>query len=247
VEKADMNLIRSQNKRLTMEIALSKMAYMNRLAEKKKSAEPIKTARPSTKVAAETPETSYKKATSSANLKAQPDRQVSKTKASSKDTKDKSSRKYVSLTPSISADIDALVANIEKEETTKRNLSNPFTTEYFQEVFSEWRGKSKFNSFKSAIDHSLVILEENKVIIKTPTEIFMELLKQESKMILDIRSRYPNKELEIEFITDLSAFADYKPPEKTKILTTSEKIQVFKKENKDFEAFVKKLNLKPTN
>ena len=40
LERTDMDLVRSQNKRLSLEIALSKMAFMNRTVEKKK-AEPI--------------------------------------------------------------------------------------------------------------------------------------------------------------------------------------------------------------
>ena len=71
------------------------------------------------------------------------------------------------------------------------------------------------------------------------------MLKQDLKLIEEIRNRYPARELEILFRVELSAFPDYKVPEKTKVLSTIEKIELFKKTNQDFGPFYDKFRLKP--
>ena len=250
VEKADLNLVRSQNKRLTMEIGLSKMAYMNRVVEKKSLA----------KSRAEKPQQTPQSATvSSVNFKNTIDSKVSKTKpidqkksqehvkekVKKTETRATVKKKYLSLTPSISADIDQLVAEIAEEETVKKNTVSPFTVKYITSILQEWKNKSKYNSFKTAIDNTKVELSGDQLKILTPTEIYLEMLKQDLKLIEEIRNRYPARELEILFRVELSAFPDYKVPEKTKVLSTIEKIELFKKTNQDFGPFYDKFRLKP--
>ncbi len=243
LDKTDMNLLRSHNKRLTMEIALSKIAYMNRVIEKKKITE---VQPPKARPAVVANKKANSKSTAKVSIVKEAPAAASKKSKNELTTDDlsKRTRKYSSLTPTITTDIDALVASIDKEEKKKRAHKNPFTDEFIGGILQEWKKKSLLNSFKSAVTNSKVVVKDNKLTIFAPSEVFSELLKQESDMILDIRSHYPKKEIEIVFEVDSSVFPDYKPPEKVKILTTNEKIALFNQQNPTFEAFIHRLNLK---
>ncbi len=261
LDKADMSLPRSQNKRLTLEIALSKIGYMTRLTDKKKTNSPI-TASPKQKDVYDLPSDSVPSTPTPAiskteiphkpkvEVKAAPAKTAkSGTTKERNETKAPTSTKLAGTsrisTPTISVDLDKLVASIEEENNEKMLIDVPFTPEEIYKVFLDKKSETKSNSLKSAIDYCKIILEGNLVYIKTPTEIFKDLIRQEMEMTEKIRDLFPKKDLIIRFIVDLSAFPGYQAPQKIKHFTTKEKYEVFKQKNPMFEQLVNEFNLKP--
>jgi len=273
LDKADMNLPRSQNKRLTLEIALSKIAYLNRLIEKKKTTNtsvvtskqkevydlPNDPETTTSKVAAPAPKvitgpktiqlssvkesshapTNQKKSTTEVTEK------KPKSEAGPNPNKPKVDKISNLSTPSISADIDQLVADIKKEEDETMAIEVPFTTEEIYKVFLDKKAETKSNSLKSAIDYCKIIIDGNMIYIKTPTEIFKDMIRQEMELVEKIRELFPKKDLIIRFLVDLSAFPDYQAPQKIKHFTTKEKYELFKHKNPMFEQLVSEFKLKP--
>ena len=270
MDRTDMSLMRSQNKRLSMEIALSKMAYMNRAVDKKKAEhnkdvkEPVSAAKttsapfktkaqqtikksvslpPEVKIAV--PKVNEKPSETLVAKKVE-DKPAPKSNVVSKVGLVKSKVGGKSLmTPSISVDIDDLVANIEKEEKKLQSLDNPFTEEHIKLILKKWHDNSKSKSFQSAVNYCRVEAEGDTVYLKTPSDIYKDLLRQELGLIEDIRGQYPMKDIFVRIKVDISAFPDYTPPQKAKLLTTNEKYDLFKSKNPNFEVLVKEFKLKP--
>ena len=257
LDKADMSLPRSQNKRLTLEIALSKIGYMTRLTDKKKTNSPI-IALPKQKDVYDLPSDSVPAAPSPTisktktadkpklEVKAAPTKTPkSETKEAKASTTPKKTGTSKISTPTISVDLDKLVASIEEENNEKMSINVPFTPEEIYKVFLDKKAETKSNSLKSAIDYCKIIIEGNHVYIKTPTQIFKDLIHQEMEMTEKIRDLFPKKDLIIRFLVDLSAFPGYQAPQKIKHFTTKEKYEVFKHKNPLFEQLVTEFNLKP--
>ena len=316
LDKTDTNLVRSQNKRLAVEIALSKIAYMNRVVEKKKTnpseltktkpSEPVKAAIRPVSVVKEEPkedlsslmnEVYAEDKTDKQEIKAQKSEQepAKPTPAAQTDAAPKASpaetaqpqttsqeavpqstpaeappqsnpteakpqstakvppkprsrpkgKKAFSLTPNLVTNIDNLVEEIENEEEALRQINNPFTAEHISGVLDKWKQASKSNSFKLAIDHTVINIEGDLIKVFTPAQIYIDMLKQEHDMITEIHDLYPDRDTIFEFKVNMEAFPDYIPPKKTKFLSTIEKYEKFKTKNPTFESLVKELKLKP--
>lgn len=150
------------------------------------------------------------------------------------------------IAPLIKTDFSDIISEIEKEEKALRDIENPYSQEHIYKVFVKWKESSKSNSFKAAIDYSKVTVHpDNKITIRTPAEIYIDMLKQEMAMIEEIHMMYPSKELTFEFIVDKSAFPQYVPPKKVKLLSAAEKYDKLKRKNPHFELLVNELKLKP--
>ena len=271
LDKADMSLPRSQNKRLTLEIALSKIAYLSRLADKKKTSSPslgapkpkevydlpsesevtvseVSTTHPKTATEAKTITLSPKEPSSNPvdkepnKAKENPKAEVT---AKTKAAKPKAITTSKLSTPSISVDLDQLVADIKKEENELMAVDTPFTPEEVYKIFLGKKEETKSNSLKSAIDYCKIIIDGNMIYIKTPTEIFKDMIRQEMELVEKIRQLFPKKDLIIRFLVDLSAFPGYQAPQKVKHFTTKEKYELFKHKNPMFEQLVNEFKLKP--
>lgn len=288
LEKVDIDLIRSHNKRLAFELALSKIAYMNRAVDKKKT-----TDFPDLGAAAQTPlaspamtnpgaaisssqqkskklppptqttaQSQAKQASPAKQIAAEPKPnkpiqqkpeearavKIEKPAAPNEEKKAKAALpSRTKATPSITADIDDLVAKIEAEENAVSKIDKPFTSEELTKLFIKWKEASTSPTFKSAVQNCKVtIAGDDRIVVKTPSEIFVDMLRQESKLIEEIHELYPNRDLNITFMADRAAFPNYKAPEKIRLFSTIEKYDKFKSMNPYFEEFVDTFKLKPS-
>jgi DNA polymerase-3 subunit gamma/tau len=274
LERTDMDLIRSQNKRLSVEIALSKMAYMNRAVEKKKlsrsetspiqpsspqmqptvdsattakSTQTVKSDKPS--VVSAGPETA-----TSGSTAPEPQEQSDKseTAAASAVPPQKSptpspakSKNSLRLTPKLNTNIDDIVAGIHKREAELEAVNIAFDVDTIRGVLNKWKEATTSPSFRSALDTCKIVLKDNKVQVLTPSDIYKDLIKQEMKMVEEIYAMYPKLDLVFEFKVDKSAFPDYEPPKKVRLFSTIEKYDKFKSQNPNFEKLVQEFKLKP--
>ncbi|NNF21006.1 MAG: DNA polymerase III subunit gamma/tau, partial [Saprospiraceae bacterium] len=143
LNNADINLIRSHNKRLSVEIALSKMCYMNRAIEKKKTVvqtEKKEILKEKEVVIQDNPKESIAKISSSEAV--QNPAKVTNP-ASEKDHKEEKQPAAATVkpviekidAPQISANLDSLLKSIEKEENDKAGNGIPYNVERIQKIF----------------------------------------------------------------------------------------------------------------
>ncbi|NNK89704.1 MAG: DNA polymerase III subunit gamma/tau [Saprospiraceae bacterium] len=259
LNNADINLIRSHNKRLSVEIALSKMCYMNRAIEKKKTVvqtEKKEILKEKEVVIQDNPKESIAKISSSEAV--QNPAKVTNP-ASEKDHKEeKEEEKQPAAAtvkpviekidaPQISANLDSLLKSIEKEENDKAGNGIPYNVERIQKIFDEFRDNTESQSLKTAMQYIKVRIDDNTVTIITPTRIYIDFLKQEIHLLEKIHDQYPNRDIKLLFEVNEKTFPEYEPPKKPKSLTTKEKYDLLVSKNPEFEKLVDALKMKISN
>lgn len=246
--QTDINLPRSQNKRLSIEIALSKVAFMNRLVDKKKTTElnsaptAIKKEKEEQKNPAfdlkEEDENESAKLTT-ATTEAEPNPPADAVK--------KMVKKEVVSTAKISSNLDSLLSRIEADETEKAASSKPFTEEFIQSFFESQKEKTNSKSLLTALNYVKINIVDDHVKVLTPTQIYIDFIRQENELIESLHDLYPNRDLKMQFEVSEETFPDYEPPKMPKMLTTKEKYDMLISKNPHFEKMVTEFKLKIIN
>ena len=266
LDKLDMNLPRIQNKRLSMEIALSKIAYMNRAIDKKKtkvglttsdeksevkqSSEPLKPATIDKAIEVATSQPAARKADPVPEQIQQPKSEPNKG-SSQKPTQAPKKAQVSSVKgnptflPKLEVDIDGLIQSIEEEENTKRGIKNPFEAAFIESIFDDWKTKTDSNSLKTTLNFIKVELKKGEITIITPLQLYAEMIRQESDLMQTIRDKYPLMDLKFEFKIDLEAFPEMEPPKQRRLLSFPEKYEKLKEKNPAFEELFRTLKLEP--
>jgi len=260
LNQTDINLQRSQNKRLTVEIALSKIAYINRLLDKKKifnESEEIAIeevniknnqtiSNSTTKTSIKTPakeNIASKDASGNSSTEQKTSKQTDKTAA----PKLKVSTNSPQLTTKISSDIDSLLANIAEKESSLKSKNNPFTADFIRTLFDEHRDNTDSKALQGALENTKFKVEVDTVTVYTPTQIYIDFVRQEQALIERIHEEFPEIDVKLKFEVNEETFPEYKPPKKPKHLTTKEKYEMLIKKNDSFRKLVNELKLKISN
>jgi len=249
LNNADINLMRSQNKRLTVEIALSKMTYMNRAVDKKK----LSPALSKPLVSNQKNLSVTHKATvpvKKSMKKLPPKEEVKKTpikeNQTSKDTK-KPEPSLSAVTPTVTSDIDSLLKTIEKEEKAKIEGSQKLNISNVRKIIEAYKQSITSNSVKSALDHIKIKIDKNDVKVLAASQIYLDFVKQEQDLLEKMYTSFPKNDIKILFQVSEETFPDYEPPKKPKHLTTKEKYELLLAKNPHFEKLIKEFNLKLGN
>jgi len=251
LNQTDINLQRSQNKRLSVEIALSKMAYMNRVVSTKENV-PV-TSKPlmSASVTPVMHKASVPVKPEMKAVKAEPPSQKNdlapKAKTDSKSKKALPVNKAAEAAPRVTSDIDSLLKSIEKEEKAKIKKSQDLKPGNVRKILDEYKAQVSSNSVKTAIDHVKIDIEGENIKILAATQIYLDFIKQELKLLEDIHLAFPGKDLKILFVVSEETFPNYEPPKKPKHLTTKEKYELLLSKNPKFEKLIREFNLKLNN
>jgi len=269
----DINLPRSQNKRLTVEIALSKMCYLNRIINKKKtdddsigsasadnkSSAPLLRKEESkvktnvineSSVASPTPKSSAPQKAAEAKPVPVPKVEVAKkesnVKLSNKAGATTESIPSVIKTPSLSTSLDVFM----KGGLNKRNKKvqdTVFDLKGVQEIFDAYEKQTSSPSVKSALSNIKVVLNGSDIQVLAPIQIYLDFIRQETALIEIIHETYSESYDKISYQVSEETFPDYIPPKKPKHLTTSDKYDLLSKKNPHFLKFVDTFKLKVIN
>lgn len=253
----DVNLSRSQNKRLSVEIALSKVAYMNREIDKKKTVAPTKAPEPITnqiKSPASEPKALQDSKESitqvSKSIEVEKDIAPKVKQAAPQDkvepvkTPEDKKQKFA---PKISANLDSLIAKIEEKENIKSSSETEFSESEIEKLFKAAKEKTVSKSLETALQFSEVRIEGDIVTVLVPTQIYIDFIKQEIHLIEKIHDLYPERDIKVRFEVSEERFPDYEPQKKPKMLTTKEKYDLLVSKNPNFEKLVDTLKLKISN
>lgn len=256
LNETDINLPRSQNKRLATEITLTKLCYINRLATKKKTelengqhnkVQEEQKEEPKPKKSAP-----IKKNQDSTSSQANPKLVIKETQEEpSKPTKKepqpiikKSTSKTILKTPTINADIASLI-NIKKQSKQGKNEIE-LTEENLKSIFDTYKEKSSSPSLKSAFNNIKIVIEKGDIIILAPIQIYLDFIRQESDLMTEVHEQFSKQYNRILYQVSEETFPDYEPPKKPKHLTTKEKYDLLLKKNPDMEKLIKVFKLKPS-
>jgi DNA polymerase-3 subunit gamma/tau len=239
--QCDINFQKAKNKNLHTEIALCKIAKINRAIDFAKHGFPqqesaIKSmAKNSVKesytskikeeggVKKEIIEESFKQVT------------IPKKPAASK-----------RILPKINS-LEALVQQVVEEEAKIANSGKPFTLENLNAIWSEYVENVESKAVSSSLKNTILKIGEKKIIAVVPSVIAKETLIQESELIQKIRKTFNISDLALEINVDIIQFPDFKSPEKPKLLGPKEKFEKLVEINPLVANFTKRFDLTPDN
>jgi DNA polymerase-3 subunit gamma/tau len=248
----DIELYKSQNKRLSTEIALSKICFLNRVVDKKKLFDELneeettvhKKAPEAPKKAQINPEKEVfdldkndNKSPGPAEKKAAPPPSAKmRTKVLG------SSQKIVG--PTLSTNVDALLSDLEQKDFARKSESQDYSGKTISKIFESYRENSESKSLKTALEFTAFELKEDEILVLTPTQIYIDYIRQELNLLEQLHHSFPGRDLKIKFEVKEESFPNYTAPKKPKHLTTKEKYDLLNRMNPDFQKLVNEFKLK---
>ena len=252
LNQTDINLPRSQNKRLSVEIALSRMCYVNRIVEKKNE---VVTEDPpipkkissekgqSEKVKDQKPSPEPKTVPKASKTESPAKTPKSKTEASKKIASPKSTIR--GAIPTIDTNLDALLNGGNQDNTKKKNA--PFTVEELKKIFQDYQEKSGSKSVSSALKNIKLEIRDEAIVVLSPNQVFLDFVKQETALLEQLHDDFSDHYKKIIYEVSPETFPDYTPPKKPRHLTTKEKYDLLLEKNPDFGKLVDEFKLKIKN
>jgi DNA polymerase-3 subunit gamma/tau len=234
--QCDINFFRAQNKELHVEIALSKMVFLERtintgeqFASKKKPDSELTSPQKKAKLsqAAPTPvreETDKQEQAPEVNKKTDSNPPVEKPKSKSK--------------------LSQLKEEIRKELETDKKNTKVFTKEIAQSIIEQYIEKLTSPYVSTILKAIKFELYEKDLSIFVPSALSEDIVKQEVPLIEQIRGSMPDESFNIQIIVNPDLFPDYKELKPKKILNNKEKYELFQSKNTLVEKFVDILDLK---
>lgn len=229
----DINYPKAKNKNLHTEIALCKMAKINRavdlstLSSQKANLE-LKTA----KKAAPTQSYTQKIA-----------EDVNTNKTISVPKKPASSVKKL---PRIST-LEELVKQVAEEEARNADSGEEMTDENLVRLWKRYIEDVESQATASSLKNAIVSFEGTSIHAVVPSQIARETILQEIPLIELIRKNFNVNDLPLDIKVDITKFPNFTVAEKPKILGTKEKYDKLVEVNPLVKALVKKFDLKPDN
>jgi len=253
LNQCDIDLVRSQNKRLSVEIAFSKVAFLNRIVDKKKlfDEEPttLKKENPPQKetrtekeihpseVMDLTEEKSPKPENSDSN------ETISETKPVGKPAKPKSKARITS----ISSDVSVLLNDIKAKDLKSREDALDLNADNLRKIFDDYRENVESKAIQTALEYTAFEIEKDAIRILTPTQIYIDYIRQELRLVTLLHDSFKKNDFKISFEVREETFPNYTPPKKPKLLTTKEKYDLFLNINPKFEQLVDEFKMKLNN
>ncbi len=244
----DINLPRSQNKRLSVEIALSKICYLNRVIDKKKSEDRIEP-----KIKIENTTTPSDKDTSDEEPKEPkttpaPESKPKSIKAQPPPTNPTAPKPTINKTaiPTISTDLDNLINGGETKKNKVRD-DLTFSEEGVQQLLDEYKKETDSKSVSSALRYIKPQISPETITFLSPNQVFLDFVKQESRLLEIIHEQFANKYTKIDYEVSPETFPNYSPPKKPRHLTTKEKFDLLLEKNPEFQLLVDEFKLKIKN
>lgn len=262
LNKCEIELVRTFNKRLSVEIALSKMTYLGRVkkqeretsssAEKKNTdlKSPVKNTIPpqievpvSKEVDTIKPEEKIEETT--VVVSEEKEITVSHSAKAEKPTEDKNQSITKSPISGI-GNIDAIRQKIKEESAAKSAQSKPLTKEFLQKCWDEYILTIESNSTISALKLAQIEVTDG-IKVYVPTSVTKDIIQQELNLIQTIRDTFNQPDLALNVVVDLEKFPDQEQFRPKKMLTNREKYEKMLQKNPLLSKMTEKFDLKVDN
>ncbi|WP_235297296.1 DNA polymerase III subunit gamma/tau [Portibacter marinus] len=237
--QCDINYAKAKNKNLHTEIALCKMAKINRAIDLKKQTktEDYKELKTANK---QTAQQSYT-ATLAPSTENPTDDITQKTVTVLH--KEKPSIKRL---PKINS-LEELVMQVAEEEARNADAGEEMTDENLERLWNEYVSSVESQATASSLKNTIVRFEGKSVHAIVPSQIAKETLLQEIPLIEKIRKNFNVNDLPLNIEVDITQFPDFAVAEKPKHLGPRERYEKLVEVNPLVADLVKKFDLKLDN
>ncbi|MFZ1524175.1 MAG: DNA polymerase III subunit gamma/tau [Saprospiraceae bacterium] len=252
LNKCDVDLVRAKNKRLQVELALSKLTYLNRAANIEIFGSSTESQEKKTKVLNETSVSQPEKAISSAaqttsvpSLSPASDIRTESNTATHETPLNIQKRPSSTLSGGLKmTDIASIKESIKQTEEVRSAARKTISLELIKEIWSNYSEHNPSKSVQSALNLAILNLERKTISIKVPTIVSKEMILQESNLIDKLREDLGMTDLIFEIDVDKSLFPDFEDTKPVQLLTQKEKYMLMLEKNQSLGSFTKKLGLK---
>lgn len=267
LNQCDFMLARANNKRLYVEIALSKITLAGHMesvtigsgeGEKKKLVPP---------------EEKKSETTINENVTASthPVKPIPKASPNAEKERPKETKESISVEPStkqikikveqpkssaespptssalLNLDIHNITEEIKKAEQDKKSAEQNLSLENIRDFWDEYSARTSSPSVKTALSNTILTFKDSVVKVIIPSLVTQNIIKEENNMLELMRKEFGTEKLKLEFLIDKDQFPDYEENKPKEVLTDREKYQKMVEKNASLRLFVEKLDLKKNN
>ena len=260
----DVNFKMARNKRLHVEMALIKMAYINRAVKlanlPKPSSDQSKENPSSPQSEKKTPESNgsvieSKVQTSKETLPVneakedQPEFQIpveaSKKEKPTQITQTKSAAVSTSYDTPRLVDLSDLEEELENEGVEMEEEIKDISPEAFQKIWNEYAENLKSPSVRTTISKAEFEIEKDTIKVTVGSTMAKEMVQQETELIKYIRDQLGRQDLLMTIDVDPEKLPEEAKVKPKKLLSTKEKYDIMKSENPLIDEMRKRFDLKP--
>ena len=248
LNQCDLDLVRAKNRRLQVELALSKLTYLGKATEKNLFETTTDSQEKKTLIPSETPD-----------FHKENDKIASQNKTESSSTKsdfpeqvteenpvnvEKNAAETINLGAFKLASIDSIRESIKKTEQSKAEARKNVNIQVIKVIWDQYIESSTSKSVQSALNIALLSLTDQSVHIIVPAQVNKDMILQEKNLLEKIRNETGIHDLIFEVVVDKDSFPDMDETKPVQIMTQKEKYQYISEKSQHFGSFVKKFGLK---
>lgn len=248
LNQCDLDLVRAKNRRLQVELALSKLTYLGKTTEKNLFEAPTESQEKKTLILTETPDLQSKEENlliknEPADRSSKPDVPVQE-KANIPVMLENNAVVTNNLSAFKLASIDSIRESIKKTEQSKAEARKNVSIQVIKGIWDQYVENSTSKSVQSALNIAQLSLTDNRVQIIVPAQVNKDMILQEKNLLEKLRNDTGIYDLIFEVTVNKDLFPDLDDTKPVQIMTQKEKYQYMTVKNPQFGNFVKKLGLK---
>ena len=254
LNQCDIDLARAKNKRLHVELALSKLTFLSRAMEVdifgNNGSQEKKTDVLNEKVVSK-PQKSQISSNASQIAPKESLKDVQHINESlSKEsliTSELKSDVNIAIKPATGlkmSDINAIRESIKKDEQTKAEARKNISIELVKEIWHKYTEYNPSKSVQSALNLAVLNLSGQTISGKVPTQVSKDMILQETALLDKLRNELGISNLIFEIEVDKSLFPDFEDNKPVQAMTQREKYLLMLEKNPSLGSFTKKFGLK---
>lgn len=252
LNQCDIDLARAKNKRLQVELALSKLTYLNRVTEIDIFGSNSESQEKKTKLLNDSEKKSLATDNSAPAIRSLPDSEPVKEAEKISDTAIQGETTYTPkantnstiVTPLKMTNIDAIRESIKLAEQNKAEARKNISLDGVKEIWSNYTEHNPSKSVQSALKLAILDLSDKTISAKVPTQVSRDMILQESTLLDRLRDELGVSDLVFDIQIEKSLFPDFEENKPVQSMTQREKYIVMLEKNPSLGSFTKKFGLK---
>jgi DNA polymerase-3 subunit gamma/tau len=250
LNKCDIDLVRAKNKRLQVELALSKLTFLQRAVNmdifgmnsesQEKKTEFLNENRPN-----DVQNTNPTPVVGHPSTPPDPENnRIAESEKKTIENPEASAKPSSTLVVKSLTDIDAIKKSIKEAEAQKAIARKNISFELVKEIWDTYTDHNPSKSVQSALKLAILSLNDKTIAAKVPTQVSKDIILQESLLLEKLRNDLGISDLKFDIEVVKELFPDFEDTKPVSLLSSREKYVQMLEKNPSLGSFTKKLSLK---
>ena len=149
-------------------------------------------------------------------------------------------------TPSITS-LDSLLSEVKADKAIHQTEQKVLSVDSVQIIWDAYKSEAQIPSTRAVLEKSKLFIVDDALVIQVPSGVAKEMLRQEIRLMQDIRSKLCNYDLDITIKVNKDLFPKSEVELPKKYLSFREKYDLMVAKNPELEQLIKTLQLKKDN